>query len=35
MSDTLQCTHPKQLMSYLGLTPGEYSSGGKSKRTGI
>jgi hypothetical protein len=27
--------HPKQLMSYLGLTPGEYSSGGKSKRTGI
>ena len=28
-------THPKQLMSYIGLTPGEYSSGGKQKQSGI
>lgn len=28
-------THPRQLMSYLGLTPGEYSSGGKRKQSGI
>jgi len=28
-------THPKQLMSYIGLTPGEYSSGGKQKQGGI
>lgn len=35
VGDFVRFTHPKQLMSYLGLTPGEYSSGGKSKRTGI
>lgn len=23
----VRLTHPKQLMSYLGLTPGEYASG--------
>lgn len=35
VGDFVRFAHPKQLMSYLGLTPGEYSSGGKSKRTGI
>ena len=35
VGDFVRFSHPKQLMSYLGLTPGEYSSGGKSKRTGI
>jgi transposase len=35
VGDFVRFTHPKQLMSYLGLTPGEYSTGGKSKRTGI
>ena len=35
VGDFVRFTHPKQLMSYLGLTPGEYSSGGKSRRTGI
>lgn len=35
VGDFVRFTHPKQLMSYLGLTPGEHSSGGKSKRTGI
>jgi transposase len=35
VGDFVRFTHPKQLMSYLGLTPGEYSSGGKSNRTGI
>lgn len=35
VGDFVRFTHPRQLMSYLGLTPGEYSSGGKSKRTGI
>ena len=35
VGDFVRFTHPKQLMSYLGLTPGEYSSGGKSKRSGI
>jgi transposase len=28
-------THPRELMSYLGLTPSEYSSGGRSRRGGI
>ena len=35
VGDFVRFSHPKQLMSYLGLTPGEYSSGGKSRRTGI
>jgi transposase len=35
VGDFVRFTHPKQLMSYLGLTPGEYSSGGKSNRGGI
>jgi transposase len=35
VGDFVRFTHPRQLMSYLGLTPGEYSSGGKSNRTGI
>jgi transposase len=35
VGDFVRFTHPKQLMSYLGLTPGEYSTGGKQKRTGI
>jgi len=35
VGDFVRFSHPKQLMSYLGLTPGEYSSGGKSKRSGI
>jgi transposase len=35
VGDFVRFSHPKQLMSYLGLTPGEYSSGGKSNRTGI
>lgn len=35
VGDFVRFTHPKQLMSYLGLTPGEYSSGGKHKRSGI
>lgn len=35
VGDFVRFTHPRQIMSYLGLTPGEYSSGGKSKRTGI
>jgi transposase len=32
IGDFVRFTHPKQLMSYLGLTPGEYSSGGKQKQ---
>jgi transposase len=35
VGDFIRFTHPKQLMSYLGLTPGEDSSGGKIKRNGI
>jgi len=35
VGDFVRFSHPKQLMNYLGLTPGEYSSGGKSNRTGI
>lgn len=35
IGDFVRFTHPKQLMSYLGLTPGEYSSGGKQKKSGI
>lgn len=35
VGDFVRFTHPKQLMSYLGLTPGEYSSAGKHKRSGI
>ena len=35
IGDFVRFTHPKQLMSYLGLAPGEYSSGGKQKKSGI
>jgi len=35
IGDFVRFTHPKQLMSYIGLTPGEYSSGGKQKKSGI
>jgi transposase len=35
IGDFVRFTHPKQLMGYLGLTPGEYSSGGKQKQSGI
>ncbi|MEI6175648.1 MAG: IS110 family transposase [Verrucomicrobiota bacterium] len=35
IGDFVRFTHPKQLMSYLGLTPGEYSSGGKRKQGSI
>lgn len=35
IGDFVRFTHPKQLMSYLGLTPGEYSSGGKQKQGSI
>ena len=35
LGDFVRFTHPKQLMSYLGLTPGEYSSGGKRKQGSI
>lgn len=35
IGDFVRFTHPRQLMSYLGLTPGEYTSAGKSNRTGI
>jgi transposase len=35
IGDFVRFTHPKQLMSYLGLTPGEYSSGGKQNQSGI
>lgn len=35
IGDFVRFTHPKQLMSYLGLTPGEYSSGGKQKQGAI
>lgn len=35
IGDFVRFTHPKQLMSYIGLTPGEYSSGGKRKQGSI
>ena len=35
IGDFVRFAHPRQLMSYLGLTPGEYSSGGKQKQSGI
>jgi transposase len=35
VGDFVRFTHPKQLMSYLGLTPAEYSSGGKQRQSGI
>ena len=35
IGDFVRFTHPKQLMSYLGLTPGEYSSGSKRKQGSI
>lgn len=35
IGDFVRFTHPKQLMSYLGITPGEYSSGGKQKQGSI
>ena len=35
IGDFVRFTHPKQLMSYLGLAPGEYSSGGKQKQGSI
>lgn len=35
IGDFVRFTHPKQLMGYLGLTPGEYTTGGKQKRGGI
>jgi len=35
IGDFVRFTHPKQLMSYLGLTPGEYTTGGKQKQGGI
>ena len=35
IGDFVRFTHPTQLMSYLGLTPGEYSSGGKRKQGSI
>lgn len=35
IGDFVRFTHPRQLMAYLGLTPGEYSSANKTQRTGI
>jgi transposase len=35
IGDFVRFTHSKQLMSYLGLTPGEYFSGGKQKQSSI
>lgn len=35
VGDFVRFAHPAQLMSYLGLTPSEHSSGGKQKRGGI
>jgi transposase len=35
IGDFVRFSHPKQLMSYIGLTPGEYSSGGKQKQGAI
>lgn len=35
LGDFVRFTHPKQLMSYLGLTPGEHTTGGKRKQGSI
>ena len=35
IGDFVRFTHPKQLMAYLGLTPGEYSTGTKKKQGSI
>ena len=35
IGDFSRFTNPKQAMAYLGLIPGEHSSGGKVRRTGI
>lgn len=35
LGDLNRFTHPKQLMSYLGLTPSEYSSGARRQQGGI
>lgn len=35
IGDFSRFTNPKQAMAYLGLIPGEHSSGGKIRRTGI
>lgn len=35
LGDLSRFTHPKQLMSYLGLTPSEYSSGERQRRGAI
>jgi transposase len=35
IGDFVRFTHPKQLMGYLGLTPGEYSTGTKKKQGSI
>lgn len=35
IGDFVRFTHPRQLMSYLGLTPGEHTSGGKRKQGSI
>ena len=35
IGDFVRFTHPKQLMSYLGLTPGEHTTGGKRKQGSI
>ena len=35
LQDFLRFEHPRQLMAYLGLVPGEYSSGGKRRQFSI
>ena len=35
LGDLTRFTHPRQLMSYLGLTPSEYSSGARRQQGGI
>jgi transposase len=35
IGDFRRFEHPRQLMAFVGLVPGEYSSGGKEKRGGI
>jgi len=35
IGDFVRFTHPKQLMGYLGLTPGEHTTGGKRKQGSI
>jgi len=35
LGDFSRFTNPKQVMAYLGLIPGEHSSGGKTKKLGI